>query len=340
MGTNAMIYWGWIPILTKKVHFEYGISKIPREGWEIASNEEKTEICQILGTDTVECYRHWDCEDENNKKFKIIVCIQNYKINNIFAYDSKGVIKAHAKCTIHDDGLVEIELDHKTVPIKEKIQPKVAKRVYISIRDVYHSHTHHTKYEDILLKPVLAANKDKAVERLLYQYDEKIIHYHKVIKPDIESHKDFDEARNLIGRAKGEMTYAVSFTRLFKRYINDFELYISVFSNSFQSITTLAETIESIYTNNLAKYTHDMTRALNALTLAIVALTAPIATDAAYGVLNHILYHFNLQLDLVSEIIVLSINILIVLGTCIIMRGWIREEIKRLSDRFFPNNSS
>ncbi|RZN16458.1 MAG: hypothetical protein EF812_00045 [Methanosarcinales archaeon] len=342
MGMDAVIYWGWIPILTKKVHFEYGISKIPREGWEIASNEEKIEICQILGTDTVdECYCYWDYEDENNKKFKIIVCIQNYKINNFFAYDGKGKsIKAHAKCTIHDDGLVKIELDHKTVPVGEKIQPEVAKRVYISIRDAYHSHTHHTKYEDILLKPVLAANKDEAVERLLDQYDEKIIHYHKVIKPDIESYKDFDEARNLIGRAKGEMTYAVSFTRLFKRYINDFELYISVFSNSFQSITTLAETIESIYTNNLSKYTHDMTRALNALTLAIVALTAPIATDAAYEVLNHILYHFNLQLDLVGEIIILFISILIVLVTGIIMRGWIREEMKRLSDRIFPNNSS
>ena len=332
---DAVIYWGWIPILTKKVHFEYGISKMPRESWEIASNKEKIEIYQILGTNRVECYRHWDYEDKNNEKFKIIVCVQKYKINNIFAYDSEGVIKAHAKCTIHDDGLVEIELDHKTVHIGEKIQPKVAKRVYISIRDVYHSHTHHTKYEDILLKPVLAANEDEAVERLLDQYDEKIIHYHKVIKPDIESYKDFDEARKLIARAKGEMTCAVSFARLFKRYINDFELCISVFSNSFQSITTLAETIESIYTNNLAKYTHDMTRVLSALTLAIVFLTAPIATDAAYEVLNH--FHL---LNLVSEIIILSINILIILGTCIIMRGWIHEELKRLSDRIFPDNSN
>jgi len=337
METDAVIYWGWIPILTKKVHFEYGISKIPREGWEIASDEEKKEIYQILGTDTVECYRHWDYEDENNEKFKIVVCIRNYKINNFFAYNRKGAIKAHAKCTIHDDGLVEIELDHKAV----------ARRVYISIRDVYHSHTHHTKYDDMLLKPVLAANKDGAVERLLTQYDEKIIHYHKVIKPDIETYKDFDQAIKLTNKAKGEMIYAISFTRLFREYINDFELYLSVFSNSFQSITTLAETMESIYTNKLAEDTHklsedthNMTRALSALTLAIVALTAPIATDAGYRALNHMLKRFHLQLDLVSETSILSINILIVLVTCIIMRDWIREEIKRLADRILPNNSS
>jgi len=313
METDAVIYWGWIPILTKKVHFEYGISKIPREGWEIASDEEKKEIYQILGTDTVECYRHWDYEDENNEKFKIVVCIRNYKINNFFAYNRKGAIKAHD----------------------------------ISIRDVYHSHTHHTKYDDMLLKPVLAANKDGAVERLLTQYDEKIIHYHKVIKPDIETYKDFDQAIKLTNKAKGEMIYAILFTRLFREYINDFELYLSVFSNSFQSITTLAETMESIYTNKLAEDTHklsedthNMTRALSALTLAIVALTAPIATDAGYRALNHMLKRFHLQLDLVSETSILSINILIVLVTCIIMRDWIREEIKRLADRILPNNSS
>ncbi|NMG82634.1 MAG: hypothetical protein GIS02_00305 [Methanosarcinales archaeon] len=340
MGTDAVIYWGWIPILTKKVHFEYGISKMPREDWEIVSNKDKEKICQILGTAEDECYCYWDCEDENNEKFKIIVCIQNYKINNFFAYDKTGAIKAHAKCTIHDDGLVKIELDHKTVSIGEKIQPKVAKRVYISIRDVYHFHTHHTKYEDILLKPVPAANKYEAVERLVTQFDEKIIHYHKVIKPDIETYRDFKQAIEITNKAKGEMIYAISFTRLFKEYINGFELYISVFSNSFQSITTLTETMKSIYTNNLSEYTHDMTRALSVLTLAIVVLTAPIATDAAYGVLNHILLRFDLRLDLVSEIIILFINILIVIVTCIIMRAWIREEIKQLSDRIHSNNSS
>lgn len=340
METGAMVYWGWIPILTKKVHFEYGISKIIGKGWEIASAEEKIEIYQILGIDGVECYRHWEYEDKNNKKFKIIVCIQNYKINNFFAYDSKERIKAHAKCKMHDDGLVEIELDHKTVPIGKRVQSEVAKRVYISIRDIYHPHTHHTMYEDILLKPVFAANKEEAVERLLAQFDKKIIYYHKVIKPDIETYRDFDRAIEITNKAKGEITYAISFIRLFREYINDFESYLSVFSNSFQSITTLAETMQSIYTNNLSEYTHDMTRAISALTLAIVFLTAPIATDAAYGALNHILLRFDLQLDLVSEIIILSINILIVIVTCILMRAWIREEIKRLSDRIHSNNSS
>ncbi len=354
MGTDAVIYWGWIPILTKKVHFEYGISKISgnnrktvsngdkeeTNGWEVASDEEKSEIYRILETDEVECYCHWDYEDKNNEKFKIIVCIQDYKINNIFAYGKNRAINAHAKCTIHDEGLVEIELVHNTVPIEKRVQSEVAKRVYILIRDVYHSHTHHTKHADTLLKPVLAAKKKEAVEKLLAQFDEKIIYYHKVIKPDIEPPEDFNQAIKLINKAKGEMTYAISFTRLFKEDINDFELYISVFSNSFQSITTLAKTMESIYTNNLSEYTHDMTRALSALTLAIVFLTAPIATDAAYGALNHILLRFDLRLDLVSEIIILFINILIVIVTCIIMRAWIREEIKRLSDRIHSNNSS
>ncbi|CAD7776855.1 MAG: hypothetical protein KBONHNOK_00965 [Candidatus Methanoperedenaceae archaeon GB50] len=334
------VYWGWIPILTKKVHFEYLEQRAQCE-WGSISSEEKELISKILSY-SPEGYRRYyedDKDAKENKKFKIIVCIRKHKINHVFAFDSKGEIKAHAVCLIHDDGIVEIKVidvklpDQPTDRQVQNIRERVAIHIYISIRDFYHSHTHHAKHDDMLLKPVQADNKKEAAEKILTQYEEKIIFYHKQIKEDIGPDKSFEDARDLITKAEGEMIYASAFTRLLKDSIDDFELYLSVFSNAISSIKILAEDIESKYiskltqdTNELtqdtkleSKYINSLTQVLTVLTLVIVALTAPIATDATYKIVESILEHFKLTLCLPQKIGIACFYVLIFIVTIIIM---------------------
>ncbi len=358
MDSGKNWFWGWIPILTTKIHFEFLIKEMEGELISISDKDKKL-ICDILKADEIEGYYREDFEDELGKTFKAIVCVHNYKINHVFMRDKDGVIKAHAKCSLHDDGIVEIKLALQTIPIREQLQPKVARRVYMIIRDIYHTHTHHEKHHDKLLNVVITNNKREAVEKLLTQFDEKIIRYHKMIKHDIENPKFFETAKKLITRAKGEMIYALVLTKLFEecfeRPLNTQEntqprnlspisiecfekhrktqentiskSYISVFSNSIKSIDVLAEEAESIRTDRI-------TRALNALTLVIVALTAPIATDATYKILNkEILTKWNLKLTFMGAFVIAVFYTIIFVVTCIIMRDWIREEMERLKDK-------
>ncbi len=306
-----MIFWGWIPILTKKVLFEYLIDRLEQNGWEKVSEEEKESIRYILKTDEIQCYRYYDSEDKNGKKFKAIICITDYKIIHVFMHDSEDNIKAHSECTIHDDGIVEIKLDSDTA------STKVAKRIYILIRNVYHSHTHHGAYDDLLLKPVIADNKKEAIEKILNQYEKKIIEYHRTIKDDIENEKDFPLAIKQITKSNGEMAYALAFTELTKLQIKEPESYNSIFSNSIQSINVLAKETELIYNNSLS-------RSLNGLTIAILVLTFPIAIDAIYKISEKV----GIAL-LITQIIIIA-YIAFLLFVAFKLKFFILQEMKQI----------
>lgn len=331
-----MAFWGWIPILTRKVHFEYLINIMKQDGL-VDLNEDELELVRyILKNEEYICYKREDKEDKQLEKFNVIICVKEHKIEHVLMFDSENNIKAHARCLIYDDGIVEIKLDSDTAPVSDRIKPRVAKRIYIVIRDVYHSHTHHEPYDDLKLYPVLAENKKDAIEKLLNQYELKIITYHKAIKIDIKTYNDFPEAIKLITSAKGEMKYASRFVALVKEHIDDLDSYISVFSNGFESISVLSDEIELKFNNN-------MSRLLNWLTFVIVFVTLPITFDAINTLLKDIkldkllfekeLYGLNFSLT-VTELIAV---IYFVLSILLIyrLRYWIFQEIKR----FFTTHS-
>ena len=266
-------FWGWIPILTNKVHFEYLISIMEHDGFADLSESDIEFVRNILETKEYICYMREDSEDKNSNKYKVIICLKDYKIEHVLFFDGENTLKAHAQCSICDDGFVEIKLDDDSATISDRIKPDVAERVYIVVRDVYHSHTHHDKYDDLLLHPVLADNKKNAVEKLLDHYEKKIITYHKAIKIDVKD--DSNEAIDLITLAKGEMEYASALVVQQSKHIDDFESYKNVFSNSLQSISVLSDYIE-------LKFNHRMTQALNWLTIAIIFVTLPITFDALH----------------------------------------------------------
>lgn len=273
-----MGFWAWIPILTRKVHFEYFMETMLQDGLDSLSETDKKTIKYILNNngynyDDYNCYLREDAEDKEHKKFKAIICVKNNKIEHIFVYDSEDKIKVHARCSIGDDGITEIQLDSSTAPINDQIQPGVAKRIYILIRDVYHSHTHHGLYDDSKLVPVLCDSKKEAVDEILAQYERKIITYHKAIKIDVKDHNDFTEAIKLITSAKGEMNYGLNYITILKDIIDDFETFSFIFSNSNQSISVLANEIE-------LKYNNYMSRFITGLTFVIIIVTLPITFDA------------------------------------------------------------
>ena len=282
-----MTFWAWIPILTKQIHYEFFIRKMEEDGLVAISESDKETIRYILKSkgynlksEDFNYYGRQDFEDVNKKTYQAILCVKDYKIKHIFVYDSEGKIKTLANCSIYDNGLVKIDLDSDTAQISDKIQPRVARRIYILIRDVYHSHTHHEKNDDSHLPLiVLPDNKKDAIKKLLKQYDEKIINYHKIIKIDVEDHNGFSQAIKLITSAKGEMNYALHFITLMKDDVDDFESYKSSFLINVQSISILADELELNYNKNVSRF-------LNKLTLVIIFVTIPITLDAIYNLLK------------------------------------------------------
>ena len=284
-----MSFWAWIPILTKQIQYEFFIRKIEEDSLIAVSESEKKTIRYMLKTyilksidfqEDFDYYRRQDYDDVTNKIYKAILCVKDYKIKHIFMYDSEGKIKTIANCSIYDNGLVKIDLNSDTAQISDKIQP-IAKRIYILIRDVYHSHTHHEKNGDSHLPLVLSDYKKDAIEKLLNQYDEKIINYHKYIKIDVKNHNDFSYAIKLITAAKGEMNYALHFVTLMKDYVDDFKSYKSSFLINVQSISILADELELKYNNCVSNF-------LNNLTLIIIFSAIPVTVLSIYNIYEDI----------------------------------------------------
>jgi len=265
-----MSFWCWIPILTQKVDFEYHIIRSIEDELENVNSSDEEFIRSLLETEDYALYRN-----SSQEKFKIIICIKNYKIQHIFAFDSMNTMKAHAQSSIYDDGLVEIILDSDIVTLNDEIKSAVAKAIYMLILDIYDSYTIR-KDGELTLRPVLADNKKEAIEKLLNQYDRKIILYHRYIKIDT-NYKCFDEAIDLVILAKKDMEYASRFVLLMKEYIDDFESII----DSFHSISLLLDEVKFKYNNNMSKL-------LNRLTYIIILLTLPMTFEAINSLLQEI----------------------------------------------------
>lgn len=272
-----MAFWCWIPILTKKLDFKYHISSIENKFENLNSSiENELEnlnssdeefIRSLLETNDYALYKN-----SSQNTFKSIIFVKNYKIQHIFMFDSNNSLKAHAQSSIYDDGLVEIILDSDIVPLSDEIKSMVAERIYILILDIYDPIREH----DLPLLPVLADNKKEAIEKLLSQYELKVILYHRVIKIDA-NFKNFDNAIDMVIHAKEDMKFASKFAFLMKEYIDDFESTI----NSFHSISLLANEVEFRYNNDTSKL-------LNRLTYIIILLTLPMTFLAINSLLQEI----------------------------------------------------
>lgn len=323
---NKTVYYAWIPLLTNTLNFEYYIRELEKEGHKITGDEARTFDKKLSKTDG-SYYVRDVYEDVENKKFKAVVSIIDKKIvDHILILNRNNDLEGHAVCTINSKGLVTLKLEYPDEKYAWK-EHEMIEQFYIIVRDVYHCHTHHKDYEDLLLKPVPAKDEKEAIGEVLKQYDEKIIKYHKKIKPSICPHKRFDFASELIVLAKGEMIYASRFVKLFKENIEDHEAHHFVFSNALQSINILANEIESVYT-------HELNNILTKLTIAILFLTFPIAIDAIFGSSEQLLKVFNIEIP--ADILGLSliVYILILIWVTYKICGGALKKMKNLNHSY------
>ncbi len=361
-------YYGWIPILSYELHFDYLFSEFTKNEFtknhkitKITGDEQNTLDKKLSKTDGT--YYTYDVHDDvKNKKFKVVISFNDKKIADyILIFNKENNLEAYAAiCYIDSKGLVGFKLEYPEEKYAWK-EHEMIEQFYIIIKNLYHSHTHH-KDEDLLLEPVPAKDKKDAIGEILKQYDEKIIKYLKRVKSSMpierfDMAEGFDMAEELIATAEGEMTYASRFVNLFKENIENHEAYSFVFSNALQSINILANKIESIYTARLSastvKLTHlitgfsaettKLTHLITGFTLAIVALTVSISIDAVFKISEHtiaiITEHIKTQiiLDVITYIInFISILwifscLLILIVTVYKLRGWIKEIIGKKS---------
>lgn len=284
-GNESNVYYAWIPILTNDLNFNCFIKELKREGDKITEDEARTFDKKLLKTNGL-YYNRDSHEDVGQKRFRAVISINDNSIlDHILILDKTGNLEAHAVCDIDRKGLVTLKVEYPAERYAWK-EHEMIEQFYIITRDLYHCHTHHKAHEDLLLKPVIAKSKKDAIEKILNQYDEKIIKYHKRIRLSIP-HEKFDFATKLIVAAKGEMTYASHFVNLFKEDIENPEFRRFVFSNALQSIAILANEIKFVYTAELNTETIKLNRLITGLTLAVVVLTLPIAIDATFGSLDH-----------------------------------------------------
>jgi len=315
-----MAFWCWIPILTKKLHFENQISRMMQGELEYLSVSDDELIPDEIKTNDYTFLKYF----LEGRAFAI-VCIKKYKIEHIFVLGSEGDIKAHAQISIDEDGIVEIKFDSDIVPKSDKIKKKVAERIFIMIRSSYDSYIN--READLKIIPVLADNKKEAIEKLLNQYDKKIKIYLDVIKIDIR-YNDFDEAMNLLISYREEMKYASRFVEILKDYIDDFESYLS----SFQSPSFLVNELEFKYNNNMSKVLHRLTYVIVFLTLPMtfVAINSLLKETSLINIPLFEIEFFDMIFSLTTPKLIASFYFVILFLSIIKLRHFIYLSIKSL----------
>ncbi|HBG60711.1 MAG: hypothetical protein A2Y10_13075 [Planctomycetes bacterium GWF2_41_51] len=262
--------YGWIPILTGEILFDFYPLFILSE---IATklNDSDSEKIDALLSKKAEYYRWFKATDDvDRKKAEIIISIQKNKVEDVLFIDKDKRVKAHVSCEIMKDGIVKLELLSAQ---EETYKKDIIQQAFIIVRNIYHSHTHHTQHEDLLLSPVESIDKKNAIGDILKQYLAKIVEYHKRIRRSIELETKINQTANLVTKAHGEMIYALNFINSFKNDINNWQSLLDVFNNARDSINVLSKDVELNYISRVnEKITHVTSQTRN-LTLYLLILT-------------------------------------------------------------------
>lgn len=289
-----MEWWGWIPILTQKVFFKKALSDIRRLNIKEVGKDER----ELINSNHREYALHSEKKYFTQTKkakykaaqdIKIIFSLNpNKKIEHVLAFTTELYPIINATCEIEDNGLIKIVLSKN----QSITPPRAIRTIYAHIRDLYHTHTHHST-EDLLLQPVIAEDRTDAIKILLIdKYNSKIFYYLKEIKELVgeeETSKSrvklwrllgfrgerskFTAAVDLTTKAEGEMLYALNFIKLFKNEIDNPEQQESLFSNAYSAINVLVKKLELHHSSLLNTIMAWLSVIITALTFFIAILT-------------------------------------------------------------------
>ncbi len=223
-----MSFVAWIPILTPEINFKRRVDAFLRKNH-----------LQFQG-DVITYKREFDDEAKNREKDKKVKLYFNEKKSKIEKIDFENVSVAEI-IDITKEGIVFFKVISN---VKDK--QKLAEQIFIVVKDVYHEHTHHHHEDDMLLRPVETEEgkykiNDIVAKKILNQYTEKIIHYHKKLNEYIDERQIMRASKMkglllLFKKSIGEMIYALHFISLVKPHISS-ELYDS-HKKSYESALT------------------------------------------------------------------------------------------------------
>ncbi|PKP58880.1 MAG: hypothetical protein CVT89_02130 [Candidatus Altiarchaeales archaeon HGW-Altiarchaeales-2] len=271
-------WYGWIPIFTYEVFFEGGIKKSLEKGtgWEKVNDKER-EILKSLKSlltdiEKVSIYKRKEKENDVPSKseyFWHILSVKEDKIQDVVIFSSshneEEIKKDNYICAANIEflknsanncaGLIKIEFNNinEKYGNEDRRVKNFVRRIYVCIRDIYHSHSHHHSSHERHLDVVKCENEEKAIKGVMEQYEKKIDEYHSRMNewfwhPEVLNEKD---AIAIIQPAKGEMLYAQNFIELYEQkdlkntFVRAYESFSSVGNDLIRTIEFERNKIES-----------------------------------------------------------------------------------------------
>ena len=317
-----MSWYGWIPILTSSLYTRKYFKDL-QDRSELADNanfiitsqyrflEFEKQIHKIRSDLALEsgepAFYYFCCTDYTNppKYFLNVILFKDGLIKKIILLDDNYIPVGKSSISqINNGGLTQFELDFDSNKIAED---DLATIIFCTIRDMYHVHIF-AKQADMALLPVKASSQDEAINKIIDQYQHKIINYHQQISLQIDrlertrtsaaTLRHLKSIMTRIEQAKGEMSYAFNFLNLFDK---DIKKNVSSIKSAMESLNTIQSRIE--YLMDIEAATSGLT--ITFLTMFIVFLTTFSTTK------DHMTIKNGLMVSLASSIIVILLILIV-----------------------------
>lgn len=253
-------YYGWIPILTHKL--------LP-----LPPNQRPEKFTSSIS--------------DTNPSEKITFSNFNYDQRGFlcsFEMNCPEKYSAKIECLIQETGLVSFNFITASHEINQRTLFPF--QIFNVVRSMYHRHVHHDDDLDAALTSVIAKDEKEAVSKIIKQFSEKIIDYHKRVKktpPNYRFIKRFKHSRKKLEAmepALGEFIYGRAFLGLHRNLINSNNEIEESFQKASDSISVLKE-----------KYSYDLIYKLTwwivGLTITLVVLTAVLVIPVWKDLFEH-----------------------------------------------------
>ncbi|EHQ34416.1 hypothetical protein [Methanoplanus limicola] len=212
---------------------------------------------------------------------------------------------------INPKGLITLKMvyfflsdDGKNSEIILNIKKTVMGKAFEILREIYHTHTHHTpemtESSSIMTRLYYVETEKEACERVVQWYLDKIRYYHewipdylKMVGNKLKNEKSIAKnrlkymsvAEKFIRQAKGEYLYGQNFvTYFYGNDTNESNMLPKIFENAIMSVDILAQELKNIYSNVCVEETLQINESMKRISIyvGIIALLTLLATAATF----------------------------------------------------------
>jgi len=219
MNADEKFYYGWIPLLTNGIKFDYGKKRITdshssRIKWSLQTGENEKHLKDLIAS----CLQDLSSSSFQNNTKDILIYISEHKeeIKRPYEYfwriifidaatweipyfiitKKKEEIKELKKEDVLCVTSINFLTNKKGIPTgllkifseyisecadKKQMKENLIREVYFSVKGIYHSHTHHSSSIH-LLDIVKSEDQSDAIKKIIGYFEGKIISYHHEIR--------------------------------------------------------------------------------------------------------------------------------------------------------------